>query len=60
MNISYLIYQAERPKTEPERREEATRSGELAMALARLLPRRRSRVSQAVPVCRQAALETCG
>lgn len=61
MNISYLIYQAERPKTAPERRDEAIRSGEFAMALSRLLPRRRrSHVSQALPACRPVPLETCG
>ncbi len=60
MYISYLIYQAERPKTELERRDEATRGGEFAMALSRLLPRRRSHPSQVRPVCRPVPLETCG
>ncbi len=60
MTVSYLIYQAERPKTALERRDEAVRSGELARALSRLLPRRRSRVSQAGPACRPVVLETCG
>jgi hypothetical protein len=37
MNITTLVYQAERPRTAAERRDEAVRSGELAMALSRFL-----------------------
>jgi hypothetical protein len=36
MNISYLIYQAERPKTAAEQREADVRAGEMAGAFARL------------------------
>lgn len=41
MNIAYLIYEAERPKTAAELRAGAVRSGELAKALSRALRRRR-------------------
>jgi hypothetical protein len=41
MNIAYLIYQAERPKTAAERRADAVRSGELAKAVSRVLRGRR-------------------
>jgi hypothetical protein len=41
MNITYLVHQAERPRTPAERRGEAVRSGELAMALSRVLRGRR-------------------
>ena len=36
MNISYLIYQAERPRGTAERRETDARAGEMAAAFARL------------------------
>ena len=36
MNISYLIYQAERPRSMAEQREADVRAGELAAAVARL------------------------
>jgi hypothetical protein len=36
MNISYLIYQAERPKTTAERRAADARAGEMAAACARI------------------------
>jgi hypothetical protein len=36
MNISYLIYAAERPLSRAERREADIRAGELAAAVARL------------------------
>lgn len=39
--ITYLVHQAERPRTAAERRDEAVRSGELAMALSRVLRGRR-------------------
>jgi hypothetical protein len=35
MNISYLIYQAERPQSVAEQREADVRAGELAAAVAR-------------------------
>jgi hypothetical protein len=35
MNISYLIYQAERPQSSVEQREADVRAGELAAAVAR-------------------------
>jgi hypothetical protein len=35
MNISYLIYQAERPRSVTEQREADVRAGELAAAVAR-------------------------
>ncbi|HEY6497330.1 MAG TPA: hypothetical protein VIZ43_28975 [Trebonia sp.] len=35
-NISYLIYQAERPRSAAEQREADVRAGELAAAVARL------------------------
>ena len=41
MNIAYLIYQAERPRTATELRDEAIRNGELAKALSDLLHGRR-------------------
>jgi hypothetical protein len=41
VNIAYLIYEAERPKTVAERRADAVRSGELAKAVSRVLRRRR-------------------
>ena len=37
MNLGYLIYQAERPRTAAELRDEAVRSGELAKALSDVL-----------------------
>jgi hypothetical protein len=37
MNITTLVHQAERPRTAADRRDEAIRSGELAMALSRVL-----------------------
>lgn len=37
MNITTLVHEAERPRTAAERRDEAVRSGELAMALSRFL-----------------------
>jgi hypothetical protein len=43
MNIAYLIYQAERPRTATELREEAIRTGEFAKALSDLLHGRRVR-----------------
>ena len=36
MNISYLIYQAERPQSMTEQREADVRAGEMAAAFARL------------------------
>jgi len=36
MNISYLIYTAERPRSPAEQREVDVRTGELAAAVARL------------------------
>lgn len=36
MNISYLIYQAERPRSVAEQREADVRAGELAAAVTRL------------------------
>jgi len=36
MNISYLIYQAERPRSVAEQREADVRAGEMAAAVARL------------------------
>jgi hypothetical protein len=41
MNIAYLIYQAERPRTAAEQRADAVRAGELAKAVSRVLHRRR-------------------
>jgi len=35
MNISYLLYQAERPRTAAQQRETDTQAGELAAAIAR-------------------------
>ena len=46
MNLTYLMYQAERPRSAAEQRAEDTRRGELAMALTRVL-RGRRRVSPA-------------
>jgi hypothetical protein len=36
MNISYLIYEAERPRSMTEQREADVRAGEMAAAVARL------------------------
>ena len=36
MNISYLIYQAERPRSRAEQREADARAGEMAAGFARL------------------------
>jgi len=36
MNISYLMYQAERPRTAAEQREEDVRTGQLAAAAAQV------------------------
>ena len=36
MNITYLIYEAERPRSMMEQRETDARAGELAAAVARL------------------------
>jgi hypothetical protein len=36
MNISYLIYEAERPRTTAQQREEGMRAGETAAAATRL------------------------
>lgn len=36
MNISYLIYQAERPRSTAEQREADVRAGELAAAFGRI------------------------
>jgi hypothetical protein len=41
MNLTYLMYQAERPRSAAEQRAEDTRRGELAMALTRVLRGRR-------------------
>jgi hypothetical protein len=41
VNIAYMIYQAERPRTAAERRAEAARSGELAKAISHVLRGRR-------------------
>lgn len=54
MITPYQIYQAEHPRSVAQQRDEARRNGELALALARLLHRRRS------PAARRAPLETCG
>jgi hypothetical protein len=48
MNLSYLIYQAERPRSAAEQRAEDARRGELAMALTRVL-RGRRQVSPTAP-----------
>jgi hypothetical protein len=54
MNIAYLIYQAERPRTATEARDEAIRNGELAKALSDVLRgrRRARRAAQARPAYR--------
>jgi hypothetical protein len=36
MNITYLIYQAERPRSMAEQREADTRAGEMAASFARI------------------------
>jgi hypothetical protein len=36
MNITTLVHQAERPRTAAQRRDEAVRSGEIAMVLSRM------------------------
>jgi hypothetical protein len=41
MNIAYLMYQAERPRTAAERRADAARAGELAKALSQVFRGRR-------------------
>jgi hypothetical protein len=48
MYVSYLIYQAERPRSAAERRAEDINRGELAKALSGLL-RRRRRTAPAAP-----------
>jgi hypothetical protein len=70
MNLSYLIYQAEHPRSAAEQRAEDTRRGEFAMAVARALRggRRGGReVSRAAAATRAEApagpvltLMTCG
>jgi hypothetical protein len=45
MNITYLMYQAERPRTAAERRADAVRSGELAKALSQVFRGRRDAVT---------------
>ena len=56
MNIAYLIYQAERPRTAAEQRAEEVRAGELAKAVSRLLHRTRNagaaRLASAAPAAR--------
>jgi hypothetical protein len=44
MNITYLMYQAERPRTAAERRADAVRAGELAKALSQVFRGRRDAV----------------
>jgi hypothetical protein len=41
MNMTYLMYQAERPRTAAERRADAVRAGELAKALSQVFRGRR-------------------
>ena len=45
MNITYLMYQAERPRTAAERRADAVRTGELAKALSQVFRGRRDAVA---------------
>jgi len=45
MNITYLMYQAERPRTAAERRADAVRTGELAKALSEVFRGRRDAVA---------------
>jgi hypothetical protein len=45
MNITYLMYQAERPRTAAERRADAVRAGEFAKALSQVFRRRRDAVT---------------
>jgi hypothetical protein len=45
MNITYLMYQAERPRTAAERRADAVRTGELAKALSQVFRGRRDVVA---------------
>jgi hypothetical protein len=51
MNITTLVHQAERPRTAAQRRDEAVRSGEIAMVLSRMLRGRRhaARLRAAAP-----------
>jgi hypothetical protein len=44
VSFTYLIYQAERPRSAAEQRAEDTRRGELAMALSRVLRGRHATV----------------
>jgi len=56
MNTAYLIYQAERPRTATELRDEAIRNGELAKALSGVFHiRRRVRRDTAVRPAYRAA-----
>jgi hypothetical protein len=50
MNIGYLIYQAERPRTAAERRADDVRRGELAKALSQVLRGRRRDAAPVQPV----------
>ena len=45
MNIAYLLYQAERPRTAAERRADAVRAGELAKAVSQVFRGRRDAVT---------------
>jgi hypothetical protein len=45
VNITYLMYQAERPRTAAERRADAVRAGELAKALSQVFRGRRDAVA---------------
>ena len=45
MNITYLMYQAERPRTAAERRADAVRAGEFAKALSQVFRGRRDAVA---------------
>jgi len=45
MNITYLMYQAERPRTAAERRADAVRAGELAKAVSQVFRGRRDAVT---------------
>jgi hypothetical protein len=45
MNFTYLMYQAERPRTAAERRADAVRAGELAKAVSQVFRGRRDAVT---------------
>jgi hypothetical protein len=46
MNIAYLLYQAERPRTAAERRADAVRAGEFAKAVSQVFRGRRDAVTE--------------